>query len=106
MDFKKNWESIPYINYYENLKGVDLDKNFLFLTNNISENISSISNCNFKGNYFNFLEWKNIILSTKEKFENSKKILTRINLISEILINNIYNIHMNKNKVTSLSEII
>lgn len=64
---------------------------------------SSILNSNFKGNYFNFLEWKNAILSTIEKFENSKIVFARINLTSKIIIYYIYNIYMNKNKVTLLS---
>lgn len=91
--FEKNWISkkklrkyTPIFNYYENLKGAEFDKKFLFLTNNISENINSILKSNFKRNYPNFLEWKNAILSTIEKFENSQKVLTRINLTSEIVI--------------------
>ena len=42
---------IPIFNYYENIKGPEFDKKYLFLTNNISKNINKILNQNFNTKY-------------------------------------------------------
>ena len=98
---KKLGKYIPIFNYYKNIKGAELDKKYLFLTNNITENINKILNNNFKGRYPNFIDWKNSLLSTIKRFENIDKELNRLNVTSEMLIYFI-NIKKNNNKKLTL----
>ena len=63
-------------NYYENIKDVEFDKKFLFLNDNISENINQILNKEFKGKYPNIIEWEMALLSKEERFENNKNNLS------------------------------
>lgn len=62
-------------NYYENIKDVEFEK-FLFLNDNISENINQILNKEFKGKYPNIIEWEMALLSIEERFENNKNNLS------------------------------
>ena len=109
MYFQKQWintkkigKYTPVWNYYATITNLEFDLKYLFVTNNISENINSILNSFFNKKYPVFNEWKKAILDIVDIFEQKKFEITRRNKTSNIIIYYIKNIYINNKKVNLL----
>ncbi len=102
-NYKNLGKYIPSFNYYKNLNS-KFDQKFLFITNNISENINMLLNSNFKTNYPSFEDWRKSIFKIINNFGNNKCEITRCNTTSKILIYYIKNLNINNKNIKLLSE--
>ena len=59
---KKLGKYTPVSNYYRNINNNNFDSNFLFLTNNIAENINSLLNNSFKKVFLLLLNGEKLFL--------------------------------------------
>lgn len=78
-----------------NLNNLDFDEKYLFLSNNICENINHLLNSIFNKNYPVFKEWRNAILSVVNIFENKTKDFHLKNFSSKITFYYIKNVKLN-----------
>ena len=108
--FQNNWINIkrlgkytPIFNYYENISNSEFDIKFLFLTNNISENINKLLNSYFNTKYPTFSQWKQALLDNCENFGKNDLELTRRNIGSKSMIYYIKNIFINNKNPSLLS---
>ena len=100
--FEKNWKPncqykklkiIPEWNYFNLLNSIEIDKKYLYITNNIAEHLNKILNSKLNTKYPNFDNWKNAILSTEIDVNNKNDIIERENFISKLIL---FFIKMNK----------
>ena len=59
---KKLGKYTPVSNYYRNINNNNFDSNFLFLTNNVAENINSLLNNSFKKVFLLLLNGEKLFL--------------------------------------------
>ena len=82
--FQKQWINVkklgkytPIWNYYCCISNLDFDIKYIFLTNNLAENINTLLNSFFNKKYPLFAQWKNAILSLE---------ITRRNYSSNLML--------------------
>ena len=84
----------PIFNYYANIRGPEFDIKYVFLTNNITENINKFLNSSFKKAYPFFEEWRGAIFKLLDLFENKTNEMKRYNSSSKSLIYYVKNINI------------
>ena len=65
---------------------IDFDVKFLYITNNIAENINKILNSHFKYKYPLFDDWRNALLHTSSLINLNKEPIDRKYIVSNILM--------------------
>ena len=94
----KKLKIIPEWNYFYLLNSIEIDKKYLYITNNIAEHLNKILNNKLNTKYPNFDNWNNAILSTEFDINNKTDIIERENYISKIILYFIKLNKTNKNK--------
>ena len=109
--FEKQWinkkklgKYTPIWNYFINLNKIEFDEKFLFLTNNISENINHLLNSFFNKKYPVFKEWRNSLLSVVNLFENKADELHRKNFSSKLMFYYIKIVNINSKSLKLLNK--
>ena len=99
---KKLGKYTPIWNYYCCISNLDFDIKYIFLTNNIAENINALLNSFFNKKYPLFEQWKNAILSLVEIFEKKPLEITRRNYSSNLMLYYVKKIKIDKKNIRLL----